>query len=50
MRLDLSDVTHLDRTSRGAAKEWARQRRKEGASITIELPPDADDFEGVGSH
>ncbi|OKI35507.1 sulfate transporter [Saccharothrix sp. CB00851] len=39
--LDLSSLTHLDRTCRGVVDDWARQRGKEGAKVTTAWPPGA---------
>ncbi|MEU7531037.1 SulP family inorganic anion transporter [Saccharothrix sp. NPDC042600] len=47
VHIDLSAVTHLDRTSRDAVREWARQRGKGGAKVTTALPPGAGGPPGV---
>lgn len=50
VRLDLSALTHLDRTSRGAVEEWARQRREEGANASVDPPPGAaESFADTGA-
>jgi MFS superfamily sulfate permease-like transporter len=51
IHIDMGSLVHLDRTCRSAVENWARQRRKEGATVTITLPPDADEhFEDLSSH
>lgn len=51
VHIDLSELTHLDRTSRDAVETWAEQRRKEGAKVTTVLPPGAEEhFTGGDAH
>ncbi|MBB5802980.1 MFS superfamily sulfate permease-like transporter [Saccharothrix ecbatanensis] len=41
VHLDMTSLTHLDRTCHGVVDDWARQRGKEGAKVTTALPPGA---------